>query len=306
MLILDPETDPVFNLAAEEYILRELDGPVIRLWRNRPCIVMGRHQIPCMELNLPLADELGVPFLRRISGGGTVYHDLGNLNFSLIAPLEKGLGMDFERQLGPILAALTRLGLGVEHVGRGEVRMGGRKISGNAAYLWQGRCLHHGTLLFDADLGRLHELLDSPGVGDWTARSVRSVRSPVTHIASEARGLFANIDAFTKALAAELCKGEQGRSFSPAERQRIGEIAACRYATREWNLGEAPTYTLQRELAGLGSLQLEVREGRLKNVSLAGRPLTALEGCWHDVESVRSALEGLPELAGTLEARSFF
>lgn len=312
MLIVDTESDPAFNLAAEEYLLRELDAPVIRLWRNRPCVVIGRHQIPCMEVNLLAAKELGIPVFRRISGGGTVYHDLGNLNFSFIGPLPKGEGIDFDRMLRPIVRAMDALGLPVEHVGRGDVRIGGSKISGNAAYLWRGRCLHHGTLLYDANLDALERLLDVPEKSEWKARSVRSVRSPVTQISSLCKGRFDGIEDFAQALAKEL-SGEAPRAFDAEERKKINALRESRYATREWNLGETPEYALERDTASLGRLRFRVRQGLIRELSLSEggtghtpAPSALSEGCWHEPESVAHALLTLPEELRSLTLADFF
>ncbi|MFA5257116.1 MAG: lipoate--protein ligase family protein [Opitutales bacterium] len=245
MLILDPETDPAFNLSAEEFLLRNFDEPVVRLWRNVPCVVVGRHQIPRLEVNLAEAGRRGIPVFRRISGGGAVYHDLGNVNFSFIAPLGKGQSIDFDRMLAPVVDALNALGIPALHIGRGDVRLGGAKISGSAAYLWRGRCLHHGTLLFDADLDALEALLDVPAATAAHEHSVRSVRSRVVNIARHSPGRFANTEEFMGALGRELMRqrgspDQTAREFSADENVRIAEIGNGRYATSDWNLGEHP------------------------------------------------------------------
>jgi len=305
MLILDHDTAPAFNLAADEFLLREVEEPVVRLWRNSPCVVVGRHQIPCMEVNLMEAYRRDIPVHRRISGGGAVYHDLGNVNFSIIAPLEKGKGIDFERMLAPVIEALNALGIPARHLGRGDVRLGEFKISGNAAYLWRGRCLHHGTLLFDADLDALEALLDVQAEQEWQGRSVRSIRSRVVNIDPFVTERFANTPAFMNSLAQELghiygTDHHAPRAFSEAEKERIGTLRNSKYATPEWICGAAPAYRLERMLDDQHTaLHLSVRNGQIESVELSEDKeenlslCKTLKGCWHDPKSLTARLEKL-------------
>ena len=299
MLITDPTTDPFFNLAAEEYLLREVAEPVLRLWRNTPCVVIGRHQIPCLEVNLVEAHNRNVPILRRLSGGGAVYHDLGNINFTLITPLEKGQGIDFDRMLAPIVSALNALGIAAVHVGRGDVRVDGLKISGNAAYIWKNRLLHHGTLLWDANLDALEAMLDVSTRGQFQGKSVRSIRSRVVNLSAIANERFSDVGIFIEALSEKLAPlfgetAQSARSFTQTERLRIEEIADATYRTPEWNLGSAPDYALERPM-----LRLAVREGRISDISVendttASRALSnALNGQWHTPATVEAALKNL-------------
>jgi lipoate---protein ligase len=310
MLIHDPATDPFQNLAAEEFLLREVTEPVLRLWRSGSCVVVGRHQIPCVEVNIIEAARRNVPVVRRLSGGGAVYHDLGNVNFTIIRPLERGEGIDFNRMLAPIVAALNQMGFAATHAGRGDVRLDGKKISGNAAYLWRGRILHHGTLLFDADLGALEALLDVPAGGAiWQAKSVQSIRSRVVNIRDAAcaarfadAGAFA--DAFMMTLAPMLGEDAAGaRAFTDAEKARIWEIALATYQTPEWNLGAAPDYALERPAwAGGPRLRLNVKGGRVAGVEIENDAAAtamlakALVGRWHEPNWIGAALEGAKEL----------
>jgi lipoate---protein ligase len=240
MLIIDPSNDPYFNLAAEEFLLRETEGPAFRLWRSSPSVVIGRHQIPEIEVDTSLAARLGTPILRRLSGGGAVYHDMGNVNFTIVSSSTPSFGMNYELLLTPIVAALNLIGVPARHVGRGDLRLGEAKISGGAFYLWKGRMLHHGTLLFDADLNTLNVLLNVKEDKKARPKSVRSVRSPVTNINAVCNGRFANIEEFMKAFCNALApmlgdNPASARPFTDGEKKRIGEIADATYRRPEWN-----------------------------------------------------------------------
>ena len=298
MLIFDPTTDPFFNLAADEFLLRETDEPVLRIWRSSPSVVIGRHQIPCVEANVVEAFHRGIPILRRISGGGAVYHDSNNINFTIVRPLAKGEGVDFANLLAPVAAVLNEMGLSVEYSGRGDLRLGGKKISGNSAYLWKGRILHHGTLLFDADLDVLEVLLNVRGEG-WEGRSVRSVKSAVTNLA----GLVSRYgtatdfaDDFAGRLAPSLGINRfSARSFDEAERRGIAALSREKYETPAWNLGASPDYSLKRMWNGR-TIFVPVCEGRVGKVEIEGDETLSeslactLSGQWHDPGTIAAVL----------------
>jgi lipoate---protein ligase len=299
MLILDPATDPVFNLAADEFLLCEVSEPVLRIWRSSPCVVIGRHQIPCVEADVALAARLGVPVLRRLSGGGAVYHDMGNVNFTIVGNLPKGLGIDFARMLQPIAAALGEMGVAAQYAGRGDLRVSGRKISGNSAYLWKGRVLHHGTLLFDADLDTLESLLEVRG-GNVSGKSIRSVKSAVTNLRPLLTA-YGNAWDFATAFARKLAPllnidPASAREFSTAEKSRITEIVRARYVAPEWNLGASPDYTIERRDSEGRAIRIAARNGRVNTVELdgddrlSGELCKALADAWHDPCAFESIL----------------
>lgn len=198
MVIVDAATDPYFNLAAEEFILREMPKPVLRLWRSDKCVIIGRHQLPDLEVNLAEAEKAGVPILRRLSGGGAVYHDLGNVNFTLVSRNPAQNGMSFDLFTAPVIAALNLVGFPATKGARGDIFLGDAKVSGSAYYLWRGYMLHHGTLLFDSDLSALEALLDVPDADARGRRSVRSVRSPVANLGTAFAGRYADTVEFPR------------------------------------------------------------------------------------------------------------
>lgn len=173
--------DPYLNLAIEEYIFKNAEEETFILWQNEPCIVIGKNQNPFAEINIPKAREKNVKIVRRITGGGAVYHDLGNVNYSFISPSHKE-GIDFAYFTSPIIKALSSLGVSCILSGRNDlVLKNGRKISGNAQHSSLGRVLHHGTLLFSSDLDVLDSLLNVDAE-KLKSKAVRSVRSRVANI----------------------------------------------------------------------------------------------------------------------------
>ncbi|MBQ2766626.1 MAG: lipoate--protein ligase [Clostridia bacterium] len=152
-------TDPYLNLAIEEYLLTHTDDDVFMLWQNRPTVVIGKNQNAYVEVNLAYAEEAGITVSRRITGGGAVYHDLGNVNYTFITSVDRARALDYAYFTRPIIDALADLGLVCQLSGRNDLLCEGRKFSGNAQYCSGGRILHHGTLLFDSDTEIMQRVL---------------------------------------------------------------------------------------------------------------------------------------------------
>ncbi|MCK5693684.1 MAG: lipoate--protein ligase family protein, partial [Bacteroidales bacterium] len=181
LCIISPYTNPYFNLAAEEYLLKSFQEDMFLLYRNRPSIVVGKHQNTLAEINLPFVQENEILVARRITGGGTVFHDLGNLNFAFFTSGKEGELVDYKRATTPIVEALKKMGLEVRLGKRNELLLKGLKISGTASHVFKQRVLHHGTLLFSSEMGKLSAALKSDKER-FTDRAVKSVRSRVTNI----------------------------------------------------------------------------------------------------------------------------
>jgi len=176
MLIVNrPHTDPWFNIAAEEYFLKNFQEDIFMLWQNEASIIVGKHQNTLAEINYPYVKENGIPVIRRISGGGTVFHDLGNLNFTFIQNGEKGKLVDFRKFTDPILAVLNKMGVPAVFEGKNDLRVDGLKISGNAEHVFKNRVLHHGTLLFSSVLNDLGKALKVK-TDRFTDKAVKSIR----------------------------------------------------------------------------------------------------------------------------------
>ncbi len=179
-LLHNSSTDPFYNLALEEWLMKNCDEDVFVLWQNSPTVVIGRYQNAYAEVNIPYAEKNGISVVRRMSGGGAVYHDSGNLNFTFIVK-DDGNGIDFARFLAPIKDALATLGIETEISGRNDLLMGGRKISGSAQCRKYGKVLHHGTLLVNVDADVLSSVLNV-NAEKLTSKGISSVRSRVTNI----------------------------------------------------------------------------------------------------------------------------
>lgn len=175
-------TDPYHNLAVEEYVFEKTQDNVFILWQNDKTVVIGKNQNINCELDFDFVKENGIKVARRITGGGAVYHDLGNLNYSFISSRDKE-GIDFACFTKPIIEALTALGVDARLSGRNDIEVEGKKISGNAQYSKNGRTLHHGTLLFDTDLSVLSSALhvDEEKI---KSKAIKSTRSRVTNLKS--------------------------------------------------------------------------------------------------------------------------
>ncbi len=179
--IISENTDPCFNLASEEVLLKSRTEDYFLIYRNRPSIVVGKHQNTLAEINLPYVDEKGIVVVRRISGGGTVFHDMGNLNFAFITSGREGELVNYKQHTLPIIGAMKKLGLDVALGKRNELLLGTKKISGTASHVFKNRVLHHGTLLFSSEMKDLSKALKVKA-GIFEDRAVKSVRSEVTNI----------------------------------------------------------------------------------------------------------------------------
>ena len=177
------KTDPSWNLALEQYVFDVL-GPrddCFMLWQNDNTIVVGKHQNTLEEINTDYVKEHGVTVVRRLSGGGAVYHDLGNLNFTFVAENRFGSEFDFSTFCRPVVDALRSLGVPAEINGRNDMTIEGRKFSGNAQYMKKGRIMHHGTLMYDSDLEAVSRALNVKP-DKIESKGLKSVRSRVTNI----------------------------------------------------------------------------------------------------------------------------
>ncbi len=265
--------DPGFNLAAEEFVLKQGKGDVFMLWQSRESIVIGKHQLAWQEADQSLLESESVPLLRRISGGGTVYHGPGNICFSFITE-EKEDKINFPKFAEPIILFLRSLGLQAEVSGKSNISTVGLKISGNAASVHRSRSLHHGTLLFDADTQRLNHLLQIPQM-KLQSKAVASVRTEVTTIKSQLPGM--NSDIFFESLKSFISTYfgiAEERDFNAKEKESIRKLADEKYASFDWNYGYSPDFVVEFELKIEGRIEkisLSVKQGRVFAVDY-GRP----------------------------------
>ena len=179
--ILSKISDPYFNLAAEEYLLKSRDEDFFLLYRNEPSIIVGKHQNALAEINWEFASKHKIKVARRLSGGGTVYHDPGNLNFSFIRKGLEGKLVDFKKYTAPIREVLSKMGIETKFEGHNSLTLNGFKVSGNAEHVFKKRVLHHGTLLFSSSLENLEEAIRTRP-DQYSDKAVKSVRAEVANI----------------------------------------------------------------------------------------------------------------------------
>ncbi len=265
--IYNSSTDPFYNLALEEWLMKNCDEDVFILWQNRPTVVIGRYQNAYAEVNIPYAEKNGISVVRRMSGGGAVFHDLGNLNFTFIVK-DEGDGIDFVRFLTPIKKALASLGIVTEISGRNDLLMNGKKISGSAQCRKYGKVLHHGTLLVDVDVETLSSVLNV-SAEKLSSKGISSVRSRVTNIKDVYPHV--NVSVIIDALTEQLW----GRRLELTEREKseIALLADEKYSSWEYVYGssKALSKTVSERFDG-GSIELsfDSENGVIEDIKISG------------------------------------
>lgn len=227
-----------WNMAFDEFALEGLraDEPLFYLWQNAPAVIIGLNQSPYAEVNLPYLEANGITLARRVTGGGAVYHDLGNLNYSIVGPSK-----EVEKHYGTVAEALRKLGVPAELSGRNDILVEGRKCSGYAKRLYKDRMMIHGTLMWDVDLVRLTEALSVPG-SKVEAKGIASVRSRVANLKGYL-SQFGGIDDFRAALQELLADGDGAHPLQPADLEAVDRAVKDKFGRWEWNFGHAPEST---------------------------------------------------------------
>ncbi|MCK5028566.1 MAG: lipoate--protein ligase [Bacteroidales bacterium] len=274
LCIPNQNTDPYFNLATEEYILKNFKENCFVLWRSRPSIIIGKHQNALAEINLNFVQEQNIPVVRRLSGGGTVFHDLGNLNFSFFQNVEDNENLvDFKRYTKPILEVLHDLGVDAKFEGRNDIMIEGKKISGNAEHIFKKRVLHHGTLLFSSEISNLSQALKvNPLI--YQDKGVKSVRSRVTNIIDHLSEKITVKDFYNKILNHIVLSDKDAviYEFTNNDIEHVNRLVNEKYKTWEWNFGYSPKYNFEKSQTtseGTINVQLSVEKGFIKDVNLA-------------------------------------
>ena len=298
-----PLGDAARNLATEEVLFRTLapgHPGIFLLWRNEPAIIVGRHQCVADEVDMAAARREGIPVIRRITGGGAVFHDAGTLCFSWIRN-DAGMGAAFAPLLSQVARALAALGVAAHLTGRNDLEAGGRKISGSAQFRSGGRLLVHGTLLVRADLERMGRLL-TPGAAKRRAHGVASVRARVGN-AADLWTAGSGMESLQAALLA--CCAPEAEPPDAALGHMAELLAARKYRAPDWNIDAVTAATrrhAQRFPRGGVELRLALREGRIRDCRITGdfysdggvEALEArLEGCPADAAAVREALDAV-------------
>ena len=266
-------TDPFFCLATEEYLLKNFDDDIFMLWQSDKTVVVGKHQNALGEVNYRYVRENDITVARRISGGGTVYHDAGNVNFAFIKNVKSPAEISFKQFTEPVVEALTQLGIEATTSGRNDLLIKGLKISGNAEHIFKNRVLHHGTLLFNSDLENLgNSIKVIPG--KYTSKAVQSNRSKVANIAPFLKKDL-DIEEFIDFLIGVQLKKEGAESYtiSADEEKAINKLADEKFTTWEWRWGYSPKYTFTNKVEIDGrtlEIFLKIKKGRIVNANLHG------------------------------------
>lgn len=291
--IISENTDPYFNIASEEYLLKNFNDDLFLLYRNEPSIVVGKHQNTLSEINYHYVLEKDLKVVRRISGGGTVFHDLGNLNFSFITTGEPGLLVDYKKYLKPIVEALKSLGLKATISERNDLFLKGKKITGTASHVHKSRVMHHGTLLFSSEMSDLSEALHN-APSNYSDKAVKSIRSKVTNIGDHLNNDM-DVIQFRDILIGHILETFDDASlyeYSDTDLKEISKLRLNKFSKWNWNYGYSPKYHFRKENASPGG-NLEVRMNVEKGV------ITKLRICG-DIINVKDLGELEEMLTGTI------
>jgi lipoate-protein ligase A len=284
-ILISDSVDVYLHLAAEAYLLHEQSEDILMLWRSKDSVVCGKHQNACGEANYAYCFEHGINLARRLSGGGTVFHDLGNINFTFIQSLPGGMekAVDYKRYLEPVRNVLLGLGISTTYSTRDDLLLNGLKISGNAQHIYQKglKGLHHGTLLYDSNLKSLGSAIHSQGV--YAGNGVPSNRSEVTNIRSWCD--LGTSEDFLELLILHFEKyyGVKSTRLNAVELARCNEISQEKFATEDWILGYSPRYKHTRKLYwedGVWDLDMDVYQNKIEQVAIRD---TSGNLIWEDV-----------------------
>jgi lipoate---protein ligase len=295
--ILNESFDPRFNLALEEYVLKYLttNEDFIFLWQNANSVIIGRNQNTIEEVNAQYVDEHHVNVVRRITGGGAVYHDLGNLNFSFITNTTKDNVNNYRKFTDPVITALQSYGIPAEFGGRNDILVDGMKISGNAQAFHGHRFLHHGTILFDADLTMLGKILN-PKPDKIESKGIKSVRSRVTNIKPYFNDDVPSMKDFKTRLLKALLKTDDITPFiytlTDEDVKKIDELVKTKFSTWDWNYGQSPAFSIEkygRYEGGGVSFRFNVDDGRIATCKIFGDFLGT-----KDIDSLERAFLNVP------------
>lgn len=303
LLINNTNTNAYFNLAMEEYFLKNTNEDIFLLWQNENSIIVGKNQNTLSEINYDYVKENNIKVVRRLSGGGAVFHDLGNINFTFISCNDNSFS-DFKKFTMPIVEALKELNVHAEFSGRNDLLIDGQKFSGNAQYNYKNKVMHHGTLLFSSEINDLSNALKVKP-SKFQGKSVKSVKSRVTNISSHLDKEMTVLE-FKDYLMDFINKRDENSHFyelNDKDIESINKLVEEKYSTWEWNFGYSPKYSLNNELkypGGNVEFSLDVHDGLIKDIKFFGDFFgkedisfieNKLRNVKHNEYSIKSALE---------------
>lgn len=311
-------TDPFFCLAAEEYLLKNFDDDIFMLWQSENTVVVGKHQNLLAEINYRFVRENHIKVARRISGGGTVFHDAGNVNFSFIKNVKSPAEISFKQFTAPVVETLGKLGITATTSGRNDLLINGLKISGNAEHVYKNRVLHHGTLLFNSDLENLGQAIKVVP-GKYESKAVQSNRSPVANISQFLKTKMSTAEFIQFMLKVQLEKTENSiYELTKTDIQNIEKLRSEKFITWEWNWGYSPKYSFKNEVEIDGKvlkIEMLVEKGRIEKCTISGEYLddetaenlsSKLPGEKHSFENIKRVIQALQKRDSDQLTEGFF
>lgn len=324
MIFIDNKgiNDPQINLAIEEFILTHMDvenEPHFMFYVNEPSIIIGRNQNTAEEINTEYVDANGIKVVRRLSGGGAVYHDLNNLNYSFITKDDGESFRNFKKFTDPIVEALGKMGVQAQLSGRNDIEVDGKKVSGNAQFSTKGRMYSHGTLMFKTDVDAVASSLRVKK-DKIESKGIKSVRSRVGNISDYIEGDLSFED-FKQAILVSIFGEEDIKQYelTEADWEKIHEISKARYGNWDWNYGKSPKFNMQqthRFPVGGIDVRLQVSKGVVEDVHIYGDFFGVgdvaeiedkLKGVQYERASIENAIEGIdiPKILGGITKEEF-
>ncbi len=287
-------TDPYFNIATDEFIFKHLKKDCFMLWQNDNAIIVGKHQNALAEINLDYVKEHDIKVVRRLSGGGAVYHDMGNLNFTFTRTSDQENDLvDFKRYTQPIIAVLQEMGVNAEFSGRNDIMIEGKKFSGNAEHVFKNKVMHHGTLLFSSNMPNISGALKINPL-KYKDRAVKSVPKRVTNIQDHLPEQM-TVEEFADRIMDYIVRNYEDcrpYEFTEEDLAKIEQIKKDKYQTWEWNFGYSPNYNFKQGVktaGGLLEMNMNVEQGIIQELKIQG-------DFFHirDISEIEEALKDTP------------
>ncbi|MBR0455483.1 MAG: lipoate--protein ligase [Firmicutes bacterium] len=275
LLIINDSNNAYYNLAAEEYLIDSFDEDIVMLWRNDNTVVVGKNQNTIEEIDSRYVEEHDISVVRRLTGGGAVFHDMGNVNYTIIQPYREGLFSNYAYFTEAVRDFLQQLGVSATLSGRNDLMIDGKKFSGNAQCVRKGRMMHHGTLMFSSDVKDISGAL-TPNRKKTESKGVKSVQSHVTNISSHLPEDKMSVEDFMEQLHRYFLRRFPEAvpyELTKEDKASIQQLSDQKYSTWEWNYGASPAFAVSASRKydfGLVDVRLDVTRGRIREIRIFG------------------------------------